>query len=155
MTTFFSNKKNVLFVVLIFLYAFTVLRNAYVADDAYITLRTVDNFVNGYGLTWNTIERVQAYTHPLWMLLLSAIYFFTREAFYTTIFLSIIISITSFTFVILNAQQFANKFSIIAGLTILILSKAFIDYSTSGLENPLSHLILAISLPFSAFYIGE
>jgi hypothetical protein len=42
------------------------------SDDAYITLRTVDNWVNGRGLVWNTAERVQTYTHPLWMLLLSA-----------------------------------------------------------------------------------
>ena len=31
----------------------------------------------------------------------------------------------------------------ILGVLILTLSKAFTDYSTSGLENPLTHLILA------------
>ena len=46
-------------------------------------MRTVDNFVNGYGLTWNVAERVQAYTHPLWMFLLFPIYFVLREPFYT------------------------------------------------------------------------
>jgi arabinofuranosyltransferase len=30
------------------------------------------------------------------------------------------------------------------GLALLLSSKAFIDYSTSGLENPLSHLLLAL-----------
>ncbi|MDB4977741.1 MAG: hypothetical protein JWN48_6082, partial [Myxococcaceae bacterium] len=49
-----------------------VLRSAWVTEDAYITLRTVDNWVHGFGLRWNTDERVQGYTHPLWMLLLSA-----------------------------------------------------------------------------------
>ena len=33
----------------------------------YITFRTARNFWNGRGLTWNPDERVQAYTHPLWM----------------------------------------------------------------------------------------
>ena len=49
------------------LYAFVVLQSAWLCDDAYITYRTVDNFVSGLGLRWNPIERVQAYTHPLWM----------------------------------------------------------------------------------------
>ncbi len=53
------------------------------SDDAYITLRTVDNFINGYGLTWNISERVQAYTHPLWMFLLSIyIFFYSRSLLY-------------------------------------------------------------------------
>jgi arabinofuranosyltransferase len=55
------------------LLVFTTLR-AWLCDDAYITFRTVDNFIHGYGLTWNVAERVQAYTHPLWMLLLSGVY---------------------------------------------------------------------------------
>ena len=38
-------------------------------DDAYITFRAIDNFFDGYGLRWNIDERVQVYTHPLWMML--------------------------------------------------------------------------------------
>ncbi len=58
-----------------------VLRAAWLSDDSYITLRTIDNFWNGYGLRWNVIERVQTFTDPLWMLLLAAAYGVTREAF--------------------------------------------------------------------------
>jgi arabinofuranosyltransferase len=57
-----------------------LLPTAWICDDAYITMRTADNFVNGYGLTWNVSERVQAYTHPLWLFLISGIYFPTRDA---------------------------------------------------------------------------
>jgi arabinofuranosyltransferase len=57
-----------LVVVLVF---FVILNRTWMSDDAYITLRTVDNFINGYGLTWNVNERVEVYTHPLWMLSLS------------------------------------------------------------------------------------
>ena len=70
----------------IFTYVF--LANAWIGDDAYITFRVVDNFINGYGLTFNPDERVQAYTHPLWMLLLSAAYAVTSNLFYTTLALS-------------------------------------------------------------------
>ncbi|HAA75677.1 TPA: hypothetical protein DCE37_11200 [Candidatus Latescibacteria bacterium] len=44
----------------------------WLCDDAFITLRTVDNFLQGHGPTWNVVERVQCYTHPLWFLVLSA-----------------------------------------------------------------------------------
>ena len=40
-------------------------------DDAHMTFRSVWNFVHGYGLTYNPDERVQAYTHPLWMFAIS------------------------------------------------------------------------------------
>ena len=48
-----------------------LLRTAWLSDDALITFRTVLNFTHGYGLTFNVAERVQAYTHPLWMLMLT------------------------------------------------------------------------------------
>jgi len=40
-------------------------RTAWVCGDAYITFRTIDNLVHGYGLRWNVDERVQAFTHPV------------------------------------------------------------------------------------------
>jgi arabinofuranosyltransferase len=46
-------------------YLVIVLRAAWVSDDSFITMRTVDNWLQGR-LRWNTDERVQAYTHPLW-----------------------------------------------------------------------------------------
>src|SRR5690348_16048670 len=56
--------------------AFLVLeiKDAWLSDDAYITFRTVYNFTHGYGLVWNVGERVQSYTHPLWMFLLTIAY---------------------------------------------------------------------------------
>jgi len=124
--------------------AFAVIlgRNAWIGDDAYITFRTVDNFINGLGLTWNAGERVQAYTHPLWMILMSMCYFVTREVFFTCVIVSIVISTTA---VLVLAFRVART-PFVGALVVLtlILSKAFIDYSTSGLENPLTHLLLVV-----------
>ncbi|MBU1628318.1 hypothetical protein KKB18_13195, partial [bacterium] len=118
-----------------------LLRTAWLSDDAYITFRTVDNFVNGWGLRWNVDERVQVYTHPFWMFALSACYFFTHEIYYTSLFLSIAITLTS---VVLLAFKIARSFaSALIAIIILICSKAFIDFSTSGLENPLTNLLFA------------
>lgn len=127
---------------LILLYAFVVVRTAWVNDDAYITFRTVDNFVNGRGLTWNVDERVQAYTNPLMMFAMSILYLFTKEVYYTSIVFSLTISLI--TILILSFGISKKPSLAVLGITILIFSKSFIDYSTSGLENPLTHLILAI-----------
>ncbi len=139
----FSQSKYFLLVIfIIFLFTFIVVRSSWVMEDAYITLRTVDNFANGYGLTWNISERVQVFTHPLWMFVLSAFYFVTHDAFYTTIFISVLFSIGAVLLVVLSSPQ--DYLSTLLGLTIFIFSKAFIEYSTSGLENPLTHFLYAL-----------
>ena len=53
-----------IWVPLIFLYLIVVFITAWLSDDAYITFRTIDNFIDGYGLTWNIGERVQASLIP-------------------------------------------------------------------------------------------
>jgi len=131
-------------ILLIVIFTIVVIRNAWMSDDGYITFRTVDNFVNGYGLTWNISERVETYSNPLWMFLVSIIYFFTNEIYYSVIILSITISVLAIT--IFSFKISKTLVGALLGIGIFIFSKAFIDYSTSGLENPLTHLTLAIFL---------
>jgi len=119
-----------------------LLRTGWVSDDAYITLRTISNFARGQGLTWNVGERVQSYTHPLWLLTLGLGIFFTREFYFTTIFVSIILSTAAFALIAFRLSK--GGLTLAAVGAILIFSKAFIDYSTSGLENPLSNLLLVL-----------
>src|SRR5690349_7590140 len=127
-----------------------IAKNAWLSDDSYITFRTVDNFVHGYGLTWNIDERVQTYTHPLWMFLISALYFCTHEIYYSVMFLSLTIS---FVAVGIFAVYIARSLPMaVMGIALLAASKSYVDYSTSGLENPLTHLliILFVLVYFSA-----
>ena len=74
------------------IYALLLLRNAWLAEDAFVTLRVVDNFVNGHGMRWNISERVQTFTHPLWFFVLAAGYGLTGEVVYTTILISCTLS---------------------------------------------------------------
>lgn len=130
--------------ILLIIYTIVLFRTAWLSDDAYITFRVVDNFISGYGLTWNIAERVQVYTHPLWMLLISGLYFFTRDVYYTSIFFSIALSVAT---VALLAFGIARSwFPAALSILILTLSKAFTDFSTSGLESPLTHFLLALFL---------
>lgn len=126
------------------LFGLLVLRHAWICDDAYITLRTVDHFVNGRGLVWNPGERVQAYTHPLWMFLIAAVYAITREPYFTLLALSVALSFaTAWLLAFRHARDVAGACLALAALS---SSHAFTDYSTSGLENPLTHFLLALFL---------
>lgn len=134
--------KRYLALLLTLLFGVVLVRTAWVGDDAYITMRTVDNFVHGYGLRWNTAERVQAYTHPLWMIVLSIVYAVTRDAYFTLIGIGIVVSLAAFTWVVYRASS-SWPAALMAGVA-MVVSKAFTDYSTSGLENPLSHLLIGL-----------
>ena len=124
--------------VLLFTYVF--LANSWIGDDAFITFRVVDNFVHGYGLTFNPDERVQAYTHPLWMLLLSAAYVATSDLFYTALALSYVLCVAALG-IIFTSLNSVWRSALLFG--VLLSSKAFVDYTSSGLEYPLSFLLLA------------
>ncbi len=122
------------------LFAALVVKDAWVSEDAYITFRTIDNWRAGYGLRWNVAERVQTYTHPLWMLVVAGATVLTGEYLLTTIVLSILVSLAAVG--LLLGRVAVGAASAALGILILALSKAFVDYSTSGLENPLTHLLL-------------
>ncbi len=143
-----GKEKSILAVSLAFF--IIIVKNAWLSDDSYITFRTVDNFVHGYGLTWNIDERVQTYTHPLWMFLISALYFCTHEIYYSVLLLSLTIS---FVAIGIFAVHIAKSLPMaVMGIVLLAASKSYVDYSSSGLENPLTHLliILFVLIYFSA-----
>jgi arabinofuranosyltransferase len=132
------------------LYGFVVLQSAWLSDDAYITYRTVDNFVSGLGLRWNPIERVQAYTHPLWMFVISAGYALSGNLYWTALGASLACSWGA-VFVLATRLALSPWSAAVAVLT-LTGSSAFVDYSTSGLENPLTHLL---SVAFFVRFFGR
>jgi len=115
---------------------------AWVDEDVFITFRTIDNFVNGYGLRWNVDERVQTFTHPLWMMLCTPLYYVTREVSTTVTVLCL--ACTAGVVLVAGSRYRARPLVLCLGLGLpLALSSSFLEYSTSGFENPLVHLCLA------------
>jgi arabinofuranosyltransferase len=132
------------------IFIFVLIRTAWISDDAYITFRVVENFLHGYGPVYNLGERVQAYTHPLWFFIISGVYAVVNGLFgrfflaarlpWTVIVVSIICSTGA---VWLFAKRIARTWwAAVAGILLLTFSRAFTDYSTSGLEEALTYLIL-------------
>ena len=138
------SSATVLKVVGLVVCALVLVRHAWVSDDAFITLRTVRNLLEGDGLRWNLHERVQGYTHPLWMFLLALFYAFIPDPMVSTLLLSLGLSMATL-YVVAFRMRLSTPAALLA-LAILISSKSFVDYSTSGLENPLTHFLFAILL---------
>jgi arabinofuranosyltransferase len=128
-----------LFFIVIFTYLFLV--NSWVCDDAFVTFRVVDNLLNGHGLTWNTAERVQAYTNPLWL--------FVTAIFNVVISdVSLAAQLAAYLSCLLALLYYYRKTENVVTFTffflLVISSKAFMDYTSSGLENPLNYLLITI-----------
>lgn len=120
------------------LFSVVLLRTAWLGDDALISLRTILNLTHGYGLTYNLHERVQTFTHPLWLAVITAAYVVVGNIFHAAFAVSIATSLVVFGLVV-RAARTATQLWIGAG--VLLASRAFVDYSTSGLENPLTALV--------------
>ena len=116
---------------------------AWICDDAFISARVVKNFLSLRGLRWNPPERVQAYTHPLWLLLMIVARGFEHDTYWALLGLSLGTSALCVAAIVWTNQRPEAFLAVIAGT--LALSKSFVEFSSSGLENPLTHLLLVLS----------
>ena len=120
--------------------AMAVASLAWVCDDAYITFRTVENALAGHGLRWNVEERVQTYTHPLWMGLMVAARASTGELYLTSMAVGGMLSLGAAVWLCRTAGTWSLAVMVLGAL---LGSRAFGTYATSGLENSLTFLLLA------------
>ncbi len=134
---------------LLLVFLAVLLRTAWISDDGLISLRTVLNVTHGNGLTFNVGERVQTFTHPLWLALLTAGYLAIGNVYYATFALSMVVSAWVFWLAVSRA---ASSWQAWVAAAALLSSRAFTDYSTSGLENPLANLLVAA---FAAVFLRE
>ncbi|HVS12857.1 MAG TPA: hypothetical protein VMV46_02955 [Thermoanaerobaculia bacterium] len=113
---------------------------AWVQDDAFITFRALDNLLHGHGLRWNPAERVQVFTHPLWLLLHVPLVAVTGEVYLSTMALSALLGGLTAWLVAWRVAPTARLGWL--ALLALLLSRSYLDWTSSGLENPLTRLLL-------------
>ncbi len=145
------SENNIGKFILIFLFLTLIvvfLRILWISDDSEISMRFILNFVSGNGLLYNIGERIQGFTHPLWLLILSLGYFISGKIFLTTLFFSLLFSLGAVWVLIYKISD--NRYTSILILLLLLFSQAFIDYTSSGLENPLSFFLISI---FFLYYL--
>jgi arabinofuranosyltransferase len=140
--------------------AFSVLFywSAYVCDDAWISLRVVENAARGLGLRYNGIERVQVYTSPLFTLGMVPVYWIVDGAsslpyptrmYFAVLAVSYLLSVAT----VLRVALAGSLPAALLGFALLASSQAFMTFTSSGLETPLLFMLLAF---FYADYVrGE
>ena len=137
------------FVVAGVIFSIVFIANCWIGDDAFISFRVSDNLIHGYGPRWNVAERVQVFTNPLWTFLMAGIAAITGEFYYTAMAVSFVVCL----FMLAVVWRWLDRpLDGWFALALLVSSKAFIDYSSSGLEYPLTYLLLAT---FVALVIGR
>lgn len=136
---------NPLTIIAITISIFVFLKNAWIAEDAYIIFRSLDQLYAGNGPTWNPHERVQVYTSPMWYITLACVRLFSDNYYLTTILLSLILLIAT---LIIIRMVFQDSLSFLFTSLILIGSNGFFDYTSSGLENMLGYFLISCFLMF-------
>ncbi len=132
---------------LLLVFSYVFINTAWVSEDAFITFRSVDQLLAGNGPVWNLGERVQVYTHPLWYGLLSLGTGLGLPSYWLSLLLSYLCLLGVLLLLGRQARVEGASPALLAGLALLLtLSRAFVDYSSSGLENPLLHLLLLVHI---------
>lgn len=132
--------KQIPIIALAFIAVVVFFLSGWVAEDAYITFRVIDNFVHGYGLRWNADERVQAYTHPFWMLINIPLYMITKDVAIAVITMSVVCAAGG----VYQLYKLGTSRMLTCCVVILTLlcSSTIRHYMVSGLENPLTFFLL-------------
>ncbi len=149
-----DRKWTIFLAVLFFLIGcFLILRKAWVSEDAFITLRYVENFLNELGPVFNAGERVEGYSHPLWFAVVSFFRWLGLSAKGSVILPGLIASFSAL-YVLFFRIRFSDEPDsgsfLNLGAVILVGTSSFIDFGTSGLETPQSYLLLVIYAKFIA-----
>ena len=145
---------SVLLLCLLALCAGSMLYGGWLSDDFLIGLRQTLNLVHGRGFSFFFESRVQTMTSPLWGLVLVPVVGLF-DVFYAPILFSIALSLAA---VGILTRCFwrdgSARLPFLIALAFLAWSRAFIDFSSSGLENPLAYVwvawFFAVWLRFSA-----
>jgi len=116
-----------------------LLKFAWICDDAFFTLRAALNFNHGLGPVWSPGQRLQSFTNPLWMFLMSIHLFgLSNQVFMLSLFFILLSLLLLYR---LSITQNSQK-SLLVLMVILISSKTFLTFSFSGLETPLTFFLL-------------
>ena len=122
----------------------------WIADDAMIDFRIVDNLLHGHGPVYNVGQRVEVYTNPLWvaLLALARVLFFFLPLGTIAVLLGLVLSASAVT---LAWRAFGSSVSeprrnvIPVGLVLFCCLPATWEFVTSGLETSLSFFWIGLS----------
>ncbi len=120
-------------------------RRLWITDDAFISFRVARNLLSGQGPVFNIGERVEVYSHPLWLGLLAAAEGLTGQLEVTAAGLGLGLSALGLTFGLLASATLARPGSGVGqarivplGSWLVLALPPFWDFASSGLETGLA-----------------
>ncbi len=129
------------------------------SEDAFISFRVVDNLISGYGPVYNIDERVEAYTHPLWVAILSLSAIITKSIELSAVWLGLTFSCLGLLFGIIGGIKIIknerNSLHIPLGAFVIASLPTFWDFATSGLETGLAFLWLGVSFFLWIYFLEK
>lgn len=120
---------------------FLIWQSAWLSDDSLITIRAAVNWGSGYGPGFNIDERVAAYTHPLWFLMISLVGVVTGSWIYAVLYLNVLCASVGYFLLLRKASTWWQLATI--GV-IVVFGNTALDWATSGLEGGLVILLLGV-----------
>ena len=118
-------------------------KNAWVCDDAYINFRSLDQLRAGHGPIWNPHERVQVYTSVLWFWLQAPLRLVSAHVYANVLVLSLGCLVGCLA--VLRRLVPGDRSWLLLAL-LLVGARGFMDYTSSGLENPLVFVVCGLLL---------
>ncbi len=119
-------------------------RHRWTSEDAFILLRVVQNLLDGHGPVWNLDERVEAYTSPLWvgLLTLGGLALGPPRLEWTAVVLGLVGSVAGLLAAGRGALRLARargaaRVALPLGGLVVAALPPYWDYATSGLESGL------------------
>jgi len=119
----------------------------WVCDDAFITFRYIENFLGGEGLVFNVGERVEGYTHFLWLMLVALFRWLGLEPVAITQVLGLLAYVGTLILFAQASRKLSRSDQVAIPITSLLLAVHF-DFSvwaTGGLETSLFTFLISAS----------
>ncbi len=122
---------------------YALVTRLWACEDAYISFRYIDNWLNGLGLVYNIGDRVEGFTHPLWLFIVAIPSYFGMNIRTSALLLSLIISLVALALIAFYDRDRSDKQLAVPLAAVLLLTHTgYRDFSVSGLELPLVVLLL-------------
>jgi len=135
-----ATRREALFGLVILACAFLVvaqLLGAGLVDDSYIFLRYARNVHDGLGTVFNAGDRVEGYTSPLWLALLTPLFRLRNDPAFLALGLGVFCGLLSIAIVTFRRSFLSGLF--------LATQPAFVFWAFSGLETPLTGALLLLA----------
>jgi hypothetical protein len=129
----------------------------FISDDALISLRYVERFLDGKGLTWTDGRPVEGYSNLLWVLLTAALGVTGMDLVVAVRILGVLASAGALAAIVYAAFRFTARplLPAVAGCSVWVASAACGAWAMAGLEMPLVACLLAWALVWTFDLAGR